>query len=229
MILRLVFLSLLFFAACGRPLTQNERAFATSLLGDQLDTPRVRLVEGAPVGAVTFHRKPRPRITCRELILPPVKEAIVTAKPAAMTLFNTVFFARDWYTDDYLRGYPDRMHLTAAMLLGHELVHVWQWQNRARTGYSPLKAAAEHGRSADPYLFELEGAPNFLAFGYEQQGSIAEEYICCRAIAPDASRTKRLHAMLSAAFPVSDLPRNGKRERDIILPWKDAELDGICA
>ena len=71
MILRLLLLSLLFLAACGRPLTPNERAFAASLMGDELAMSRVRLVKGAPVGAVTFHRKPRPRVTCRELILPP--------------------------------------------------------------------------------------------------------------------------------------------------------------
>lgn len=229
MMLRILFLSFLLLAACGRPLTPNERAFAVALLGDQLNTDRVRLVEGAPVGAITFHRKPRPRVTCRELILPPVTEAIVTAKPAAVTLFNTVMFVRDWYSTDYLRGYPQRIHLTAAMLLGHELVHVWQWQNRARTGYSPLRAAAEHGRSEDPYLFELDGPADFLAYGYEQQGSIVEEYICCRALAPDAARTKRLHGMLKAAFPVSDLPKGGRRERDVLLPWKGAELDGICA
>ncbi|GHF55824.1 hypothetical protein [Seohaeicola zhoushanensis] len=228
MILRLLLCSVLALAACGRPLTVNERAFAAAIMGDQLNAKRIRLVDGAPVGPVTFHRKPRPRVTCRELILPPVKEAIVTAKPAAVTLFNTVFFARDWYTDDYLRGYPDRMSLTAAMLLGHELVHVWQWQNRDRTGYSPLRAAAEHGRSPDPYLFSLDTSPDLLDFGFEQQGSIMEEYVCCRALAPDAARTKRLHEMLSANLPVSDLPKNGKRERDVFLPWKDAELDGIC-
>ena len=229
MILRLLLLSLLFLAACGRPLTPNERAFAASLMGDELAMSRVRLVKGAPVGAVTFHRKPRPRVTCRELILPPVKEAIVTAKPAAVTLFNTVFFVRDWYADDYLRGYPDKLNLTAAMLLGHELLHVWQWQNRDRTGYTPLRAASEHTRSDDPYLFDLDGAPSFLSFGYEQQGAIIEEYVCCRSLAPAAARTKRLHAMLGEALPLADLPKNGRREHNVYLPWKGAELNGICA
>lgn len=229
MILRLLLLALLTLAACGRPLTVNERAFAASLMGDALDMDRVRLVDGAPVGAVTFHRKPRPRVTCRELILPPVTEAIVTSKPAAVTLFNTVYFAKDWYVPDYLRGYPDRLPLSAAMLFGHEMVHVWQWQQRGRTGYNPLKAAKEHGRSPDPYLFDLETSVGFLDFGYEQQGSIVEEYVCCRALAPDAARTKRLHEMLSKELPLSDLPKNGRRERDVLLPWKGAELNGICA
>ncbi|WP_093028145.1 hypothetical protein [Ruegeria marina] len=224
--LRVLFV-ILFVAACGRPLTDTERDFASRLHGAALDLDRVRLVEGAPVGPVTFHRKPRPRVTCRERILPPAREEIVTAKPAAVTLFQKVYFTRDWYVDDYLPGYPERMNLVAAMLLAHELTHVWQWQNRHVTGYHPLRAAAEHGASYDPYLFELETSPNFLDYGYEQQGAIVEEYVCCRALAPEAPRTLRLHGMLSAAFPVSDLPR-ASRESDVLLPWKDAELNGIC-
>ncbi|WP_109466477.1 hypothetical protein [Albibacillus kandeliae] len=228
--MKTVFALALFCAllACGRPLTPSEMAFAHTIQGDQLDLSKVRLVEGAPVGAVTFHRKPRPRVTCRERILPPVTEAIVTAKPVAVTLFNRVFFDRDWYTEDYLREYPDAIHLTAAMLIAHEMTHVWQWQNRERTGYSPFRAAAEHGNKEDPYLFDLEGAPNFLDYGYEQQGAIVEEYVCCRSLAPEAARTQRLHDMLKVAMPVADLPRNGKRESDVYLPWKGAEVKGIC-
>lgn len=230
MILRAL-LILMLLAACGRPLTDTERAFAATLHGDALDVTRVRLVDGAPVGNVTFHRKPRPRVTCRERILPPARDEIVTTKPAAVSLFNTIYFSKDWYVGNYLPAYPDRLYLTEAMLLAHELTHVWQWQNREQTGYHPLRAAAEHGRSDDPYLFDLNGTPEFLSYGYEQQGAIVEEYVCCRALAPDANRTKRLHRMLSNAFPVSDLPAPGRktrREHDVYLPWKDAELSGIC-
>ncbi len=188
---------------------------------------RVRLVRGAPVGSITFHRKPRPPVTCRERIMPPETDEIVTTRPAAVTLFNRVFFSKAWYIDDYTPGYPDRLYLVEAMLLAHELTHVWQWQNRARTGYSPLRAAAEHGAADDPYLFDLDGTPEFQSFGYEQQGAIVEEYVCCRALAPQAARTRRLHQMLSAAFPVAPLPR-GTRESAVYLPWKEAKLEGIC-
>ncbi|MBK0329062.1 hypothetical protein I5535_17435 [Rhodobacteraceae bacterium F11138] len=226
MMLRMV-LILVLLAGCGRPLTESETRFAQSLHGPQLDTKRVRLVEGAPVSAVTFRRKPRPRTACRELILPPVKEAIVTSKPAAVTLLNRVYFVRDWYLDEYMPHYPERMYLIQSMLLAHELTHVWQWQNRNRTGYSPMRAAAEHGSVDDPYLFDLDGMPDFLSYGFEQQGAIVEEYVCCRALAPDGARTHRLHEMLKAAFPVSDLP-GPTRESDVYLPWKGAQLDGIC-
>ena len=212
--------------SCGRPLTESETAFARMLHGSALDVSKVRLVEGAPLGPVTFRRKARPRVTCRELILPPATDEIVTAKPAAVSFFNRVLFTRDWWAENYLPEYPTRMHLVAAMLLGHELTHVWQWQNRAVTGYSPFRAAAEHGRTDDPYLFEFDAAPDFLDYGYEQQGAIVEEYICCRALAPKADRTRRLHALLKGAFPVSDLPQS--RESEVLMPWDGVELKGIC-
>jgi hypothetical protein len=221
-----VFLILLLLAACGRPMTDNERAFISTIHGDTLNMDRVRLHDGAPTRAVTFRRKPRPRTTCRELILPPVTEAIVTGKPAAVALYNTVLFDKDWFIDDYVPEYPDQIGLIAAMLFAHELTHVWQWQNRKTTGFSPLKAASEHGGGADPYLFEIESDRKFGDFGYEQQGSIVEEFVCCRALAPQASRTKRLHALIAQVMPVAPLPQT--RTYDVQLPWDGVELGGIC-
>ncbi|PCJ05935.1 MAG: hypothetical protein COB16_14730 [Rhodobacteraceae bacterium] len=225
MILR-TFLILLLAASCGRPLTERERAFAAEIQGAALDLDRVRLVRGAPVAAVTFRRLPRPRLSCRERILPPVKDEIVTASPAAVALFNHIFFTKEWYTEDYMPAYPDRLYLVEAMLLAHELTHAWQWQNRRQTGYHPLRAAAEHGSRTDPYLFDLTGERDFLSYGYEQQGSIIEEYVCCRALAPQAPRTHRLHDMIRGAMPVSELPQS--RESDVYLPWKDVQVRGIC-
>lgn len=215
-------------SGCGRPLTEKERAFAATITGETLNVNRVRLVRGAPVAAVTFRRKARPRVTCRARILPPARTEIVTAKPAAVALFNRVFFTRDWYVDDFLRLSPDTLVLTDAMLLAHELIHVWQWQQRKLTGYTPWRAAAEQIKSDDPYLFDLDASPKFIEFGYEQQATIVEEYVCCRALAPAAARTKRLHALLSAVMPVRPLPADGKREADVLIPWKDADLRGIC-
>jgi hypothetical protein len=221
-----VFLILLLLASCGRPMTDTERAFIATIHGDTLNMDAVRLHDGAPTRSVTFRRKPRPRTTCRELILPPATEAIVTSKPAAVALYNRVLFDKDWYIDDYLPDYPDQIGLIAAMLFAHELTHVWQWQNRATTGYSPLRAASEHGGSADPYLFEINADRRFGDFGYEQQGSIVEEFVCCRALAPQAPRTQRLHALIAQVMPVAPLPQS--RVYDVQLPWDGVELRGIC-
>ncbi|GAA6161533.1 MULTISPECIES: hypothetical protein [Ruegeria] len=226
--LRLILMtSLLFLYSCGRPLTENEVAFASAVQGNTLDLKNVRLVEGAPVVPITFYRKDRPRLACRERILPPTKEGVVTAKPAAVALFNKVYFTKDWYLEDYMSEFPEQMDLIAAMLLAHELTHVWQWQNRETTGYHPLRAAAEHGGNTDPYQFDLTTSPDFLSYGFEQQGAIVEEYICCRALDPTAPRTQRLHEMLGQHFDLAALPGE-RRERDVVIPWADAEVEGIC-
>ncbi|MFK7867619.1 MAG: hypothetical protein AB8B58_00110 [Roseobacter sp.] len=207
-------------------MTENEIAYARTLMGDTLDTNAVRFVDGAPTRAVTFRRPVRPRTTCRELILPPSTSEIVTTKPAAVAVYNTIYFDEDWYLEDYLPEYPDQIGLVAAMLFAHEVTHIWQWQNRAQTGYSPWRAATEHQRSDDPYLFEIDGTPQFGAFGYEQQGAIVEEFVCCRALAPQAPRTQRLHALISQAMPVAPLPQS--RAYSVRMPWDGVELNGIC-
>ncbi len=228
MAMRVCFMLILLLASCGRPLTEPERAFADTMQGTTLDLDRVRLVDGAPVLPVTYFREARPRKACRERILPPVEAGLVTGKPAAVALFNKVYFARDWYVEDYMSDYPDEMNLISAMLLAHELTHVWQWQNRETTGYHPLRAAAEHGGRKDPYLFDLDTSPDFLSYGFEQQGAIVEEYVCCRALDPQAQRTRRLHDMLGTHFDLSPLPLKG-RERDVAIPWDDAKIEGICS
>ena len=220
-------LLILLVASCGRPMTESEVAFAYTIHGDTLDVSKVRLLDNAPTRAVTFRRKARPRTTCREKILPPPTTEIVTAKPAAVALWNRVWFDRDWYLEDYLPDYPDRIGLVAAMLLSHELTHVWQWQNRETTGYSPLKAAREHRVSDDPYLFEVDNDRRFLDFGYEQQGSIVEEYVCCRSLDPQGQRTKRLQVLISEVMPLQPLPQS--REYAVRLPWDGVELNGICS
>ena len=219
--------SLLAACAPSRPLTPTERAFAAAIHGPALDLDKVRLHDGAPTRAVTFRRKPRPRTTCRELIFPPSppEEKIVTSKPAAVALYNRVLFDKDWYLDDYLPDYPDRIGLVAAMLLAHELTHVWQWQNRKITGYSPLRAAREHRVSSDPYLFYVDDR-KFLDFGFEQQGSIVEEMVCCTALQPQGTRTKRLHALVSQVMPVAPLPQSPAH--DVGLPWDGVDLERIC-
>ena len=222
-----IFLGLVLLSACGRPMTDTEVAFARMLHGETIDTERVRIVNGAPTQAVTFRREPRPRTTCRERIFPPAKTEIVTAKPAAVAVYNTLLFDKGWYLDDYVPEYPDQISLVAAMLFAHEVTHAWQWQNRRKTGYSPLRAAFEHTNSPDPYLFDLDSDPRFVDFGFEQQASIVEEFVCCRALDPTAPRTARLHALLSQEMPVAPLP--DARPHDVGLPWDGVEIMGICS
>ena len=224
---RLALIALVLLAACARPLSPGETAFAATLFGKDMATEKVRVAPFPALSRISAKRPPRPRLACRERIWPPepADKGPVTTFTAAFVSFNRVNIANALFLPDYLPRYPEKMSLPAAMLIGHELVHVWQWQNRDRTGYHPLKAAAEHRPGKDPYLLEFSQQSRFLDFPYEQQGAIVEEYICCRSLDPLGNRTARLHAMLSAELPLEQLSALPKT--DAVLPWKDVKTAGI--
>ena len=218
-------LALLLLAACGRPLTTNEVAFLDALGTPPLDAGAVRLSGDLAVGPPRVLPAP-PRMTCQSRLYPAPRGETVRVNTGALTAFERVFVRPDLYRDDLAAGFPRVLPLADAMLLAHEMVHVWQWQNRAVTGYHPLRAAFEHVRTPDPYLFDLGTRADFLDYGYEQQGAIVEEYLCCRTLAPEAARTARLHDLLDDRFPLAPLDQ-ALSER-VALPWAGAEVEGIC-
>lgn len=218
----------LILATCGRPLTDGERRLLADTHGDTIDTRKVRLRKGGALDLYTLTFPVRPREACQELIWPAPDPDVteLSGSPGAVVLFNHIFLNKGLQLEDFAPEYPDRLSLPAIMLLAHEMTHVWQWQNRATTGYHPLKAAAEHQFSEDPYLFDLKTELDFLSLGYEQQGAAMEEFICCQALAPKAERTARLRRMLGAYFPVERLVR--LTEADVLLPWDGVVTEGIC-
>ena len=222
---RLFSVLLLLLAACAsRPLTPAETAFLETTHGPGLDTSGIHLTRGALIGNWPMTRPARPALACREKIWPP-EQGTVTGYTAGVTLFDRILIAERIWSGDFLDGYPDTLPLPRAMFLAHEATHVWQWQHRAETGYAPWKAAAEHGVSDDPYLFEIAPGRRFFDYGYEQQASLVEEYVCCRALDPEGERTHRLRAMLEPVLP-------GLAETEVapqvLLPWKGVTTAGIC-
>ena len=55
---------------------------------------------------------------------------------------------------------------------------------------------------------------------------MVEEFVCCRALAPDAPRTARLHAMLAAVMPVA--PLQSRLRPGVQIPWAAVQTQGIC-
>ncbi len=219
----------LFLAACGRPLSDAETVYLDALFGDAADFSAMRLVDGHFVGGVSYTIPVRPRVTCQERLWPPITETRrMRVSPAATVVFNTVMLRKDLFRDDLMAGFPDRIDLLQAMLLAHEAVHVWQWQARDRTGYHPLRGLGEHAGRGDPYLFDPDATDRrFLDFGYEQQGAIVEEYVCCRVLDPDAPRTARLRALIAQELPVDGLDAVLEDPR-IAVPWRGLTVAGIC-
>lgn len=218
----------LVLAGCGgRPLTGPEGAFVRAAFAEQLDVSRVRIGDHLATGSFTFMRKPRPRVSCSERIWPAPPPGKVTTSTGAMAIFHRVAFREDLYRPNFLPPAPAPIDLPDAMIFAHEMTHVWQWQQRARTRYHPLRGLSEHTVSDDPYLYDLNTTARFLDFGYEQQGAIVEEYICCLALDPEAPRTARLGKMIGAEFPIARLAAllDGRKIR---LPWNGVETKNIC-
>ncbi len=217
---------LLLLASCGRPRTSGERYFAATLQGETFDPRPVRIVGTDLIGNRIRSGPARPQIACRERIWPPPEAETVRISTAAIMLFEVGVFREDLYFADYLDGYPEVLRLPQAMLFAHEMTHVWQWQNRARTGYHPLRAASEHKPGGDPYLFDLSRVRAFLDYSDEQQGALVEEFVCCRALDPGGARTQRLYDILTEVFPKIE---RHSRAQSVWVPWKDAPISGICS
>lgn len=198
------------------------------LQGDQFDPGPVRILENGFIGTTSREFPARPQTTCRERILPPPEGPTVTGSTAGIVFFQHVHASHRFYLTDYIARRDGRLNLVAAMFFAHEMTHVWQWQNRERTGYHPTRAFAEHLRTADPYLFDGESENAFLDYGYEQQASLVEEFVCCMALDPDGARTARLRALLEEEMPVAqDLPLIEQVE--VLVPWEGVERRGICS
>ncbi|WP_284265077.1 hypothetical protein [Roseicyclus amphidinii] len=224
----IVLLLCLGLSACGRPLTEAERAYMADLQGDGFDAAAARIVANPVIGLITLRHPARPPVTCRERVVPPPEGPVVEGRVGGMVLFNTLHVRPDMMVPDYTVMADGRRHLYAAMFFAHEMTHVWQWQNRDVTGYHPLRAAREHAVLEDPYLFDGEGGVRFLDHGYEAQASLVEEYVCCRALDPEGARTGRLEALIGQAMPVTPW-RDRADAVEVFLPWDGIVPQGICS
>ncbi|MGR3485687.1 MAG: hypothetical protein ACU0BF_10115 [Paracoccaceae bacterium] len=217
--------SLLLLTACtSRPLTPAEVDLVAGIHGPSLNVAPVRITD-APVVGMTVREFPRrPRTTCRERMLPVDDAPTFQARTAGVVIEETAYMRPEYALPDYAAdtaaGAPS---LPAIMFFVHEMTHVWQWQNRAVTGYSPARAATEHVGPQDPYLFDDASGRRFLDYPFEQQASLVEEYLCCAIVDPGGARTARLRALVGQALPLTRVPDAAA------LPWdRPADLDGAC-
>lgn len=198
-ILAMLSATLLVLTGCGRPLSEAEGAFVTGLLGPGLEVDRMRVASTGPAlpdaAAAPRLFVPLDQITCE---VPP--ETRVVRPPAAAVLFNTMWITPPLNFANLMVGWPDQIPLARAILLAHEATHVWQWQNRAMTGYSPLAAASENIRMRDPYAYELETGKGFLDYGYEQQARMVGDYVCEVIKNPRSAKSRALMEILAPVF-----------------------------
>jgi len=197
-------------AGCARGLSPNEVRAAKALFGDTLDTSEITV--SANLGLLPL--PPEPPAPEGEAAAPaePPKDLCVRKRstkrsyrgPAAFALFNDLYFAERFYTADTFAGFPNSVPYPSSLIMAHELVHVWQWQNRDVTGYSPLISAGESWEQVDPYFFEARGRPEYLSYGYEQQGAILQDFVCYALFDRDSPRVEELARILRPVFPVDN-------------------------
>ena len=215
-------------ASCGRLLTPAEREFMRGLQGESFNPGPVRIARNPLVGISEKTYPARPRKTCRERIQPPSDAPTFTGSTAGIVLFQHLHTSPGHYLKDYVARPDGALNLAAAMFFAHEMTHVWQWQNRDVTGYHPFRAFAEYWNIGDPYLFDSDSRHRFLDYGYEQQASLVEEYVCCRALDPGGERTARLERLLRQNMPLA--PRIDRLDGLVTLvPWDGVERHGICS
>ncbi|MGR3362614.1 MAG: hypothetical protein ACU0CY_00390 [Maritimibacter harenae] len=210
-------------AGCSRSLTPNETVFARNLFGDTLETEEIEVLAG--VGVLPLPVKdarpaaskgeaaqdPEPREPPEDLCVRKPNPRKYWRWPAAFVLGDDIYYSYRWYPHDAFMGLPERALYPDTVLMAHELVHVWQWQNRDRTNYSPLAAGNESIESRDPYWWESEGAQEFLSFGYEQQAAIVEDFVCYALFDPEDPKLDELADILRPVLPVDNFLKRSAR------------------
>lgn len=208
----LVFLAVL--AACTRPLSEAETAFSKSLFGETLDTEKVRILSLPYWDPDASDEAEILRGTKRACVRTPQPRG--AQPPQAFALGNWMHFSGSLQGRDMTLAWPRALRFPQGIIFAHEMTHVWQWQNRAWTGYSPFKAVAESIRVPDPYFSATGEAPVFFAFGYEQQAAIVEDYVCFTIANPTHPRRAELRALLAPVFPVDRF--DAAIDRDGLIP-----------
>ncbi|POF34662.1 eCIS core domain-containing protein [Roseibium marinum] len=208
--------SVLLLASC-RTLTVNEYAFTDILYEGTMNRIWVRIVSLSANRDKLADRVDRSlkseiaqggtydkAFRTQAEFVESARSALLT-KPAAVTLGNTIYFTRDRYAADFAQGYPREIMVNDLALLAHELMHVWQHQNRKQTGYSLLKVASEHLAYKDPYDYRLRPGKSFLSYRYEQQAEIVECYVVLRFLDRTSVAYRRHRDQIAEVLDLEDL------------------------
>ncbi len=131
----------------------------------------------------------------------------IKSLPPAFVLFNTIYYRKDLYQDDFVPEWPTPPIIQDAKLLAHEITHIWQWQNREITGYHPLMALSEHIEFSDPYYYEIENGKLFVEYRYEQQAEIVGDYVEQLYWERDPVQLKLLSNLIEQVFPSDEISR----------------------
>ena len=194
-------LSVLFTASCThRPITSDEAAFLSSIFFAHTEYDKIRIVRGIDDGidvlldSADYDADQVPPDETLPNLLKNRTEALV--------VYNHIYYKNDRYKDNFMAGWPRRINFNDARLLAHEATHVWQWQNRRRTKYTPFKAILEHIQHKDPYIYlPLIPGQLFLDYRYEQQAQMVGDYVVGSIWTPDDPNIIAIGQMIRSTIP----------------------------
>lgn len=153
-----------------RLLTSGEIALAKTVFGDSIDYARVRLHD--------------------RRILPPGFQK----RHQAVAKGDHISFPRSAYADDFS---VEKDAFKQSVFI-HELVHVWQHQNRIlSTPQEAAKALLRHKFNYQKaYPYRLDAAPDLLHYGFEQQAAMIQDYfLLTRHNEPRSYKGRRIDAV----------------------------------
>ena len=198
-------------AACSRPLSEAETAWGEAVLGESFSARAVRITNDLgffPLpkqGEIKAYKLETSKVRCIQTA-PKTSGERKKSLTAAFVRFQTIHYINGYYRADLLAsGGHEGLPLGHLLTFVHELVHVWQWQNRERTGYHPTRALMESVFNVDPYFYEVTAARSFFDYGYEQQARMVEDYLCLRIAEPDHPKVAVLSAILGPVFPLEQV------------------------
>ena len=210
-------------------MTDGERTLMGSVMGDKFRPTQARMVEADFIGMRTrvyppaashLSRENQPAVQRTDDNHPLRRGSRVDPRFGQSGLDRARLCARLSRRDP-----PARRHVFRPR--DDEMTHIWQWQNRDITGYSPITGASEHQPRVNLYLFDPDEEIDFLSMGYEQQAALVGEFVCCRTPAPTAPRTQRLYDTLSAVMAVQH-PTQTPVPLQVTGVYENANLVGIC-
>lgn len=202
-------------AGC-RSLTVNETEFANKIYSDVVDLEPVRLHR---ISLWRGHTEESIRTELSEDLIRNNalaehvvnKEAflnsalkVLNSQAEAVVLGNNIYYLSSTYKADFAPGFPNIVNVTELGLLAHELVHVWQHQNRCRTGYSLLAIALERLRIDKPYEYQIVPGKSFLDYRFEQQGAIMQTYVMLAFSTADPEALRQHRELLEQEFDLKD-------------------------
>lgn len=202
LILAALGLALIGSGCSSRAVTNDEKVFLATVFGDSVDVDSVSIRSSGVAKGIE-----------EGIELGDIPPAYATSgqhteswfDADAITIRNRIYFNAAIYLDNYYD--PNEIHLLID-LFAHEFVHVWQWQNREKTGYSLSRVIQEHvtyGKAV--YEYERPPSQPFLQYRYEQQGMIVQDYIFMREHSPQHPWLPIYEKVIRVAIPLTKLQR----------------------